>query len=379
MGGSSSKSNVDIVNNAIISAVISAAQNCSGSLNANQEVVHSGFGLFTGAQQNVTVSTSCLQKVVVDDTLISQMAENITQQAQANSQALLPAFSSADANTNLKNYLKTSVTTSFVQNCAAAVNANQQAVYGGIQVGVVDSQNINYFQTCMSNALNSNNVAQGIVATTNTGATAKASADPLADISNMLSSISMMWAMVIFGFILFIGVIGWLVFGGGGGGSETEVVRGPPPGAHRPPPPPGHGPPGAHMPPGEMQREQEERREIAEERREEQSSGMNPMAQQELVRAMEPAEEMASEGEVSQVASEAPGFLSRAGRFAEGIGSRALSVGEEAGSGLVEVLPEAATAIDVAAIPLDAVGVGEVIQGVATPIGLAAAAYDARE
>jgi len=210
MGGSSSKttSNIDIVNNSIIEAIISSAQNCTTGVNANQQVVHSGLGIFTGATQNVTVSVSCLQKVVVDDQLIAQMAQQIVQNVAANNGTLFGGSADSSANQNIQNYLKTKITTTFLQNCIAATVANQSVAYGGVQIGTFDSQNINYFQQCMMSALNTNKVAQGI--TTDTQQTGSATTTSPSIFGSLFSGLgSYVYYILIFIVLIVIGYFAW--------------------------------------------------------------------------------------------------------------------------------------------------------------------------
>jgi hypothetical protein len=164
MGGGSSKStsNIDIVNNSIIESIVSASQNISGTLNANQQINHSGLGILTGATQNVTLNISGMQKVIVDQDLISDMAQRIIQNVQSNNGKLFGGSANSSVSQKLQNYLRTKISTNFVQNCVAAAVANQLITYSGVQIATLDRQNIDYFQKCMSDSLNKGNVAQGI-------------------------------------------------------------------------------------------------------------------------------------------------------------------------------------------------------------------------
>jgi hypothetical protein len=211
MGGGSSKSQstIDIVNNAIISAVLDSAQNCGSALSASQTIVRSGLGLFSGTSQSVSVSIACLQKVVVDNQLLTQMAQNIINAAQSNSISMPMASSSSNANQNISNYLSTKITTQFVQNCVANVVANQQAIYGGVQIGVADSQSISYFQSCMSDALNSNNVSQGLVQDTNNSANSQTSSPFSLGLGGLFNFSSTTW--IILGIILVV-IVAWIVW-----------------------------------------------------------------------------------------------------------------------------------------------------------------------
>lgn len=166
-GGSKTRSNIEIVNESIIEAVISSAQKCSSSITANQNIIRSGFGFWNSATQNVTISLSCLQKVVVNNDLIAKMAQKIIQNVQANNGSLFGGPANSDANQKIQNYLKTKISTEFIQNCIAAAIANQNLKYEGVQIGISDDQTIKSVQKCISNALNNNRVAQNITTDTN--------------------------------------------------------------------------------------------------------------------------------------------------------------------------------------------------------------------
>jgi hypothetical protein len=213
MGGGSSKttSNIDIVNNSIIEAVVSSTQNCASSINANQQVTHSGFGLFTGATQNVSLSVICLQKVIVDNQLLAQMAQKIIQNVQANNGTIFGGSASSDANQNIQNYLKTKITTSFVQNCVSSTIASQQIKYSGVQIGTFDSQGVTSFQQCMSSALNNNNVAQGITTnTTQTGTASNTGSSLFGDLFGSLGDY--FYYILIFIILIVIGYFVWTSF-----------------------------------------------------------------------------------------------------------------------------------------------------------------------
>jgi len=98
--------------------------------------------------------------------MLAKMAQNIIQNLSANNGTIFGGNASSTANQSIQNYLKTKISTSFVQNCVASTIANQNIQYGGVQIGVFDSQGVNIFQSCMMNALNNNKVAQGITSDT---------------------------------------------------------------------------------------------------------------------------------------------------------------------------------------------------------------------
>lgn len=234
MGGSSSKTSVDIVNDAIIDAITSNANNCSSQTTQVQDVEHTGFGLFTGAEQTLNVTTQCLQKVVVDNSMVAQMAQNIQQQAAANTVALLPGFSSSRSDTNLKNYLETKITTQNVQNCANSVDQYQRARFGGVQVGVYDQQSMDAFHTCMADTLNKNNVAEGIVQNVNQSSSASTDSSPLSQFVSALTT-TLLMPLILLIILVFVIAIIYVVFNHIGGPAPVEEIPMPMPSPTGPP------------------------------------------------------------------------------------------------------------------------------------------------
>jgi len=196
MGANYSTTSIDVINNTIINVILSNAQTCSQDATVTQSINRSGFSIFSSTQQIVNFSATCLQTVKVDTNLLQSIANSIIQTASQNSIALLPSFSGSDASVNLQNYLSTSITDNFIQNCATTLKSYQQATYGGLQLGTTDIQSVKLVTECMSSALNNNGVSQGIVSNTNQ-TTTQTSSNPLDFLTNIFSS-SM---LIIFGFI----------------------------------------------------------------------------------------------------------------------------------------------------------------------------------
>lgn len=208
MGASTSTNAIDVVNSAIISVVTSNVNSCSSSLNQTQNVSYSGTSLFNTASQSATVAVSCLQNIKMTSNLSSSIAQAIQQQASANSIALLPSYAGSNNFVNLKNYISTKLTTNILQSCTAQATQIQNVQYTGIVVGSKATQVLTTLTKCLQNALNKNNIAQGLVQ--NASQVAKStSSNPLNFLGNMYMSIAMIILVVVISLI----VIGYLLFG----------------------------------------------------------------------------------------------------------------------------------------------------------------------
>lgn len=207
MGANVTKSSVDIVNESIINVMLESAQNCSAGINSDQNITSSGFGIFGNYSQSATVSLSCLQNLQIDNNLITSMANKIVADTAQTNTPLLPSVNVGDTTTNIKNVLQTKITQSFVQSCVSALVNHQNQQYSGLQIGTVGKQDVNVMVSCISNALNSNGVAQSIVANTTTSTT-QLSKNPFSVITDLFQNISF---MMFAGFFLFVGGIIWLL------------------------------------------------------------------------------------------------------------------------------------------------------------------------
>ncbi len=186
MGASASRTSVDVVNQSIIDIVTQNVNDCSTSANVTQNVDFSGVGVFSSANQTMTLSTQCLQNIKVDNNMLTQMANKIQQEASANAIALLPSFSGSENRTNLTNYLSSKISTSSVQKCATSALQSQNVAFSGVQIGSRASQTVNIFTKCMQESLNQNAVAQGVVIDTQQKASSTTS-NPLDFIAGLFS------------------------------------------------------------------------------------------------------------------------------------------------------------------------------------------------
>src|ERR1700678_2032916 len=166
MGVSQSKTSVDVVNNSIINCITNNLNACSASSTQSQQVSFSGFGLFDSATQSATINLSCLQKLTMTNSLSTAIAQQIQQDAEAQSIALLPSYSGASNSTNLSNYITTNITTNNIQQCATNAIQSQNLTFSGIQIGVSATQTLSLFTTCLQTVLNNNSIAQNIVQNT---------------------------------------------------------------------------------------------------------------------------------------------------------------------------------------------------------------------
>lgn len=210
MGASQSKTAVDVVNDSIISVVINNVNSCSSSLTQTQQVSFGGFGLFTSASQSATLNVQCLQNINMTNQLSTQIAQQIQQDAVAQSIALLPSYSGSTNTTNLANYIQSKVTTNTIQQCAASAVQSQQVAFNGIQIGSAATQTLSLFSKCMQTVLNNNNVSQGLVQDVTQTATAT-STNPLSFLSGIFGSIT---SWIIIGIVMIIAIIAYMFSGG---------------------------------------------------------------------------------------------------------------------------------------------------------------------
>lgn len=184
MGGGGSKTSVEIINESITDVLFSQAQRCSAGIESTQIVKHTGFSAFVWTSQTANITMECLQKVNITADVINEMVANIRQAAEKHSMAFSAEFSRADANTKLRNFLKTRITNESFQECVLQAKLFQLAEYHGVSVGIVSSNAVNTFKKCFSDALNSMRVAQTILNQTEQSSKVKSDnpLQPIADI-----------------------------------------------------------------------------------------------------------------------------------------------------------------------------------------------------
>lgn len=213
MGASVSQTSVDVVNNSIISAIVSNVNQCSISTSQTQVVDLSGVGIGTSVSQSAVVSAQCLQNIQITNSMLSQMAQQIQSDATANGVALLPSFTGSQNLSNLTNYLSASVKTESIQKCAVDAVQSQAVSTSGFQIGASATQTLDVVSKCIQSVLNNNNVSQGIVQDVSQ-TTDSTSSNPL-DIFGGFTSI------IIIGIIAFIVLIILIAMLFRSGGSTT--------------------------------------------------------------------------------------------------------------------------------------------------------------
>jgi hypothetical protein len=203
--GSSAKTSVDIVNNAVVDVIIQSANNCNANVEQTQTVVYSGTTVGGGTRQTMNVNMQCLQNVKVDNAMVAEIANRIQQEAAASKIALVDPISRSKAvsTTNLRNFLSTKVTTGNVQNCAFSARQTQTAIYGGVQIGVVTEQALDIYIKCLMESLNKNQVAQSIVQDVTQRATATV------EQGFTIGGLSVIWWFIILIILIVTGVAIW--------------------------------------------------------------------------------------------------------------------------------------------------------------------------
>lgn len=199
MGAQTSKTTADVINESVVNAIVQSAQNCTQDVSTTQSIVSSGISIFANYKQNIKFTAKCLQTVNVDDNLITSITAAIQDAVQQNNIALLPSYSGTTSTSSIKNVVKTNISQSFIQNCASKLTASQIATYGGIQIGVASSQDVNMVTQCLSDAVASTNLAATLAGDTSSTVT-QTTKNPLDFITNIFSGFGLM----IFGFIFLI-------------------------------------------------------------------------------------------------------------------------------------------------------------------------------
>jgi hypothetical protein len=162
MGVNTSKSSVDIINNAIVNVIVSAAQECSQAIDSTQVIQSSGWSLFSKFSQNVTLTSACLQSVKIDNNLILNMVNSIKSSLDQQAIALVPSVNTNVSDTNITNDLKTTININFLQKCVTSLKTYQQQTYGGLQFGVLANQDVGVVTKCLSDNIANTGVAQKI-------------------------------------------------------------------------------------------------------------------------------------------------------------------------------------------------------------------------
>lgn len=221
MGASQSTSAVNVINKAIVDVIITNANNGSSAISQNQNITINGNVSGSNFTQYANVSVQSLQSVKINNKICDQIANKILQEAAANGIAM-GAYTGSDAQTNISNYIKTKISDSDIQNCAASVNQNQKITVGS--TGNLNNSNITQtacaFAKCFQTTLNSNGVAQGLLNSSKNTSKSKTS-NPLNFLSSMMSYI----VIGIIAFIVLIIIVGMMLFKGTANVATTELGK----------------------------------------------------------------------------------------------------------------------------------------------------------
>ena len=188
--GPSTRTSIDVVNDAIANVIISNANKCSQTGAQSQVVYHSGIGLFSGASQEMTLSANCVQNVTIDINLANDIASKIQQDAKAEGVALLDMFSNvhADAQAKLATRIQNNLKLETVQACNQFAIQQQVSVFTGTQIGSQDSQRTNQTMQCIQNAISNTKIANTIVNDSDQKASAT-SKNPLAFLTDWMAGL----------------------------------------------------------------------------------------------------------------------------------------------------------------------------------------------
>jgi len=160
MGASVSRTKVEIVNESITDIIVKAAQEADSHLEATQQTVLSGVNIGFYQKQDVSVSVQALQSVVIDNTILEEIAQKIRTEAKAEGQLLNPAY--ADSDTNIKNLMKTKLTNETLQKCVSSTIAKQQTIASGINIGAVVIQDAHAISECQQMSTIANDISKEI-------------------------------------------------------------------------------------------------------------------------------------------------------------------------------------------------------------------------
>jgi len=165
MGVSSSKSAIDVINEAVANVIVKSLLACSGKVVQQQSIRLSGNVSDTTIKQTAVVEIRCLQNLQLTADLQTKIANAIKQASEAESIPLSGTY--AESLSAIKNYVGTNLNISNIANCSASVNNRQEVIVDpGSNIKRVSLvQNANVVANCMQKALNNLKFAQGLVST----------------------------------------------------------------------------------------------------------------------------------------------------------------------------------------------------------------------
>ncbi len=247
MGGSSSKTTMDVYTSNIVDALSRSIQNCSGNTIINQQVVIKGnYNVVKNVRmvQGMKLSTSCSADIQ-NVSATQQAVENaIKQQSEAQNVALLGAVSSSSSmnETKIRNEVRAAITQETIQNIINNFNATQEFYLDGnsnIVEDITMEQSMEVLQENCLKALNKiatvqeiKNKAESASKATQSnpvsdvvGAVGSAAGGIIDSIGSIFTSLGGMWTIII---IVALVVGGYIVVNGGflgamfGGDTPTQ-------------------------------------------------------------------------------------------------------------------------------------------------------------
>ncbi len=247
MGGSSSKTTMDVYTSNIVDALSRSIQNCSGNTIINQQVVIKGnYNVVKNVRmvQGMKLSTS-FSADIQNVSATQQAVENaIKQQSEAQNVALLGAVSSSSSmnETKIRNEVRAAITQETIQNIINNFNATQEFYLDGnsnIVEDITMEQSMEVLQENCLKALNKiatvqeiKNKAESASKATQSnpvsdvvGAVGSAAGGIIDSIGSIFTSLGGMWTIII---IVALVVGGYIVVNGGflgamfGGDTPTQ-------------------------------------------------------------------------------------------------------------------------------------------------------------
>ena len=165
MGKNQSKTIVDITNQVIPQVLIQHMQACNSAAGLNQDIVNTGLMFGSNISQSSNISVSCVANFQVDNTVISDIANNIQQQAESQGIALLDALTTnkAEANLILKNKIAPVITTSMMQQVAQNLKQNQAYINRGFMIGSTLTQDSSVVVKAIMDSIASTNLTTDLI------------------------------------------------------------------------------------------------------------------------------------------------------------------------------------------------------------------------
>ncbi len=206
MGGNESKSIANIVNEVVPEVIIRNTQGCNSSVGLSQTVTNKGLMLGSTVSNTAEVSVSCLANFKVDNSVITQISNEIQQKADAQGVALLDAISKnkSEVNLQLKNIIAPKITTEMVQKVSVTLTQDQRFKNDLFMIGSVVAQDSDVVTKAIMEAVASTGVIQDIQNKSSQSAktTSKNPLDFLGDIA---------WYWIMFLLIIVVAIIAGFV------------------------------------------------------------------------------------------------------------------------------------------------------------------------